>query len=74
MRTTLVLDEHLLARLRQLSHGNISRFVNELLKNCLAARRESMAGVLKGKVSVKDLEALRRGDEKAEREHERLYR
>lgn len=74
VRTTLLLDEHLLARLRQLSHGNVSRIVNELLRQCMAERRESMAGVLRGKISMKDLEEMRREDEKAEREHGHLYR
>ena len=74
VRTTLVIDEHLLARLRQMSHGNISRLVNELLKSCISGRKKSMAGALKGKISVKDLEEMRREDERLEGEHGNIYR
>ena len=53
------------AMLRQFGKRNISKTANELLAKELFKRRKSMFGVLKGRVSVKD---IREG-----KEHEDLY-
>ena len=67
VRTTLVLDDYILARVRQLSHGNLSAYVNEALRvHLFEENKESMAGALRGKISIKDI----REDE----EHADLYR
>ncbi len=69
VRTTLILDDEIMARVRQLSGGNISEFVNACLKEHLfEEKKESMAGFLKGRISFKDI------DEKERGEHEDLYR
>ena len=65
VRTTLVLDVPVFEKLRQFGKRNISKTANELLAKELFKRRKSMFGVLKGRVSVKD---IREG-----KEHEDLY-
>lgn len=55
VRITLTLDEVIVKKLRELSPQNISAFVNDHLKKCLFEKKESMAGVLSGKVSTKDI-------------------
>jgi hypothetical protein len=62
IRITLSLDEVVVRKLRELSPENISAFVNTHLKKCLFEKKESMAGVLAGRVSTKDI--------KEEEEHE----
>ena len=54
IRITLTLDELLVKKLRQMSRGNISAFVNEHLRKCLFEKK-SMAGALAGRVSTKDI-------------------
>jgi hypothetical protein len=49
------LDEILVKKLRQISNGNISAFINKHLKKCLFEKKASMAGVLSGKISTKDI-------------------
>lgn len=55
VRITLSLDEILVKKLRQISNGNISAFINKHLKKCLFEKKASMAGVLSGKISTKDI-------------------
>ena len=76
VRATVVFDELVVAKVRQDFGGNLSKGVNTLLhKHLFEERRgKSMFGALKGRVSVKDLDELEREDEKAEREHDELYR
>ncbi len=62
VRITLSLDEVVVRKLRELSPENISAFVNLHLKRCLFEKKESMAGILAGRVSTKDI--------KEEEEHE----
>jgi len=64
-RTTLVLDEAVLKKLKQKSRGNISELVNSILKETLFPRGRSMFGELKGFVSI--------GDIVEEEAHEELY-
>jgi len=65
-RTTLVLDEAVLKKLKQKSQGNISELANKLLKEALFSKGKSMFGELKGVVSTKDVVE--------EEAHEELYR
>jgi len=55
MRTTLVLDEAVLKKLKQKSRGNISELANMILREALFPRGKSMFGELKGFVSVGDI-------------------
>jgi len=66
VRTTLVLDEAVVKKLRQKSRGNMSKLVNEILKEALFQKGKSMFGELKGLVSTKDIVE--------EEVHEELYR
>lgn len=66
MRTTLVLDEAMVKKLRQKSRGNMSKLANEILKEALFQKGKSMFGELKGLVSTKDIIK--------EEVHEELYR
>ena len=53
-RTTLMIDDFVLAKLRSRT-GNLSAFVNGLLKDSLFGKREeSMFGAFKGRISGKD--------------------
>ncbi|MDD5337208.1 MAG: hypothetical protein PHS02_01875 [Candidatus ainarchaeum sp.] len=71
-RTTLIFDDEIIAMVRQLSKGNISKFVNQCLKEHLfEERKESMAGFLKGKGLLKELKKMRGEEAKV---HEDLYR
>ena len=75
IRATIVLDEAIAARVRQLFGGNLSKGVNALLhKHLNEEKRESAFGILKGKVSSKDVLEMEEEDERLEREHEKLYR
>ena len=65
-RTTLVLDEAVVRKLRQKSRGNISELANRILMETLFRKDESMFGELKGLVSTKDIVE--------EETHEELYR
>jgi 1,2-phenylacetyl-CoA epoxidase catalytic subunit len=65
-RTTLVLDEAVLKKLKQKSRGNISELANRILMETLFHKGESMFGELKGLVSTKDIVE--------EETHEELYR
>jgi len=74
MRTTIVLDDFVAAKVRQMFGGNLSKGVNTLLhEHLFKEKKKSMFGVLKGRVSVKDLEDLRKEDEAAEKQHEKIY-
>jgi len=66
VRTTLVLDEAVLKKLKQKSRGNMSELANRILREVLFHKGKSMFGELKGFVSTEDI---------AEEEvHEELYR
>jgi len=65
-RTTLVLEEAVIKKLKQKSQGNISELANRILKEALFGKGESMFGELKGLVSTKDIIE--------EEAHEELYR
>lgn len=65
-RTTLVLDEIVVRRLKQKSEGNISELANRILKDTLFPRGQSMFGALKGLVSTEDIDE--------EETHEELHR
>ena len=54
-RTTLVLEEAVVKKLKQESQGNISELANWILKKALFGGKESMFGKLKGAVSSKDI-------------------
>lgn len=54
-RVTLTLDEFVIRKLKEKSPENLSAYVNNCLKQNLFVYKESMAGVLKGKVSTKDI-------------------
>jgi transcriptional regulator with AAA-type ATPase domain len=66
IRTTLVLEDNVLKKLKQKSEGNISELANKILKTALFGKGESMFGELKGIVSTKDV--------CKEETHEDLYR
>ena len=68
VRTTLVLDEPVFDKLRQLSPDNMSKLANQILAESLFNKRKSMAGALAGLVSVKDI------PEDEDEIHEDLYR
>ncbi|MEK6953948.1 MAG: hypothetical protein AABX01_03000 [Candidatus Micrarchaeota archaeon] len=70
IKTTLMLDDMIADKVRQLFDGNLSRGVNVLLhKHLFEEKKESMWGALKGRASVKDLLEDRKGDELALNEH-----
>ena len=70
VKTTLMLDDMIANKVRQLFDGNLSRGVNELLhKHLFEEKKESMWGALKGRASAKDLLEDREKDEKALEEH-----
>jgi len=66
IRTTLVLEDAVVKKLKQKSEGNISELANKILKKALFGKGESMFGELKGVVSTKDIVK--------EEAHEDLYR
>ncbi len=66
IRTTLVLDEAVVKKLKQKSQGNISGLANKILRGVLFQKGESMFGELKGLVSATDIIE--------EEPHEELYR
>ncbi len=73
-RATIMIDEFIAAKVRQSFGGNLSRGINELLREHLfEEKRESGFGLLKGKIkaSAEDVIKMRKEDEKA---HEKLYR
>lgn len=55
IRTTLVLEEIVFQKLKQEASSNLSEFVNTLLKRELFGTRKEMFGVMKGKLSAKDM-------------------
>lgn len=65
VRTTLVLSEAVVKKLKEKSKGNISKLANEILKEALFPKKKSMFGELKGLVSTKDIVE--------EEAHEELY-
>lgn len=75
LRTTVVLDEFLAAKVKQMFGGNLSKGINALLyEHLFREKKKSMFGALKGRVSAKDLGELRREEERTEKEHEKIYR
>ncbi|HLC38394.1 MAG TPA: hypothetical protein VJI71_02990 [Candidatus Norongarragalinales archaeon] len=75
IRATIVLDEAIAARVRQLFGGNLSKGINVLLHEHLnEEKKESAFGILKGKVSSKDVLEMEEEDERLGREHEKLHR
>ena len=75
IRATIVLDEVIAAKVRQLFNGNLSKGINILLQQHLGEKKkESAFGILKGRVSAKDVLEMEQEDEKLGREHEKLYR
>jgi hypothetical protein len=66
MRTTLVLEEGVMKKLKQKSRGNVSELANRILKEVLFGKGKSMFGELKGLVSTEDIVE--------EEVHEELYR
>ena len=54
VRTTLVLSEAVLKRLKEKSKGNISKLANETLRKPSSLKKK-MFGELKGLVSTKDI-------------------
>jgi hypothetical protein len=65
-RTTLVLDESVVEKLRKMSPKNISSLANRILREALFSEGESMFGELRGFVSKEDIVE--------EEAHEELYR
>ena len=56
VRTTLVLEDAVMAKLRQDFSSNISAAVNSILKAALfKPKKDDLFGCLKGKFSAKDL-------------------
>jgi hypothetical protein len=55
LRTTLVLDEAVVKKLRQKSSDNMSKLANTILREVLFKKGDSMFGELKGLVSTKDI-------------------
>ncbi|HII54205.1 hypothetical protein COT30_04120 [Candidatus Micrarchaeota archaeon CG08_land_8_20_14_0_20_49_17] len=75
VRATIVIDEHLAARVRQAFEGNLSKGINSLLREHLQEKKNpELFGILKGKVSIRDLEAIDREEEEAERNDPLLRR
>lgn len=76
IRTTIVLDEFIAARVRQLFGGNLSKGINVVLRQHLIEepRKESLFGILHGKVSVRDLEKMRKEEREAEKRDQLLRR
>ncbi|HLD76183.1 MAG TPA: hypothetical protein VI874_04140 [Candidatus Norongarragalinales archaeon] len=72
IRATIVLDENIALKVKQMFKGNLSKGVNTLLqKQLFGGKKESLFGILKGKDYLNDLQQLEKEDEKA---HENLYR
>ncbi len=76
LRTTITIDDFIAARVRQLFHGNLSKGINELLHAHLSEKSEDerMYGALKGRISVKDVELIRREEMEAEKRDPLLRR
>ncbi len=76
VRATVVIDEYLAARVRQLYGGNLSRGVNALLQKAIVARtkKKSMYGAFKGKGLLKALARIDKEEAEAEKEHDELRR
>lgn len=55
LRTTLVLDEAVVKKLRQKSSDNMSKLANTILMEVLFKKGDSMFGELRGLVSTKDI-------------------
>jgi hypothetical protein len=55
LRTTLVLDEAVVKKLRQKSSDNMSKLANTILREVLFKKGDSMFGELRGLVSTKDI-------------------
>jgi hypothetical protein len=65
-RTTLVLEQAVLEKLRRESRGNVSELANRILREALFGKGKTMFGDLKGLVSASDIVE--------EEAHEELYR
>jgi hypothetical protein len=76
VRATIVIDELIAHRVRQSFGGNLSKGVNEMLREHLdeSDGDAPFFGALKGRISVKDLEALDREEEEADRRDPLLRR
>ncbi len=76
VRTTVVLDELVVAKVRQDFGGNLSKGVNTLLHRHLfeEKKKESGFGMLKGKVSFKDWEKHHEELKQEEKRRDKLYR
>ncbi len=76
VRATVVLDELVVAKVRQDFGGNLSKGVNTLLHRHLfeEKKRESAFGLLKGKVSFKDWKKHHEELKREERKDDKLYR
>ena len=69
IRTTIVMEKMLAEKVRQKFGGNLSKGINTLLREHLTEKKKEgrMFGALKGRISVKDAEALEREEAEAER-------
>ena len=54
VRTTVVLENNVLKKIKQEAGRNISAYINKILKDFLF-KEESLFGILKGKISTKDI-------------------
>lgn len=75
VRTTIVLDEVVVAKVKQSFSGNLSKGINAILKEHLFKEKsESAFGLLKGKVSLGDWKKLHDEEKKEEERHGKVYR
>lgn len=75
IRTTIMIDETVAAKVRQLFGGNLSKGVNALLfEHLFKEKRKSAFGILAGKNYLKDLQNLEMDEERKVKALEKLYR
>ncbi|MFH0973923.1 MAG: hypothetical protein V1817_04020 [Candidatus Micrarchaeota archaeon] len=73
MRTTVTLEDFIVAKIRQMYGGNLSKGLNAVaFEHLFKERKRSGFGLLKGKNYLKDLEEIEKEDETELSELEKL--
>ncbi len=74
IRATVLLDETIALKVRQMFDGNLSKGVNALLfEHLFKEKKKNMFGVLKGKGLVAELEKMREEERRADEKHVNRY-
>ncbi len=73
IRTTVTLEDFIVAKIRQLYGGNLSKGLNAVaFEHLFKERRKSGFGLLKGKNYLKELDELEKEDEAELKELEKI--